>query len=179
MNVWTSNGPSAARVSALAADIETPSLVYASVLDNLTIGTFRSATNGGSWSRLVLEVPIGELATGPARTIYAGGDDAGGRNTADFKSMDGGTTWQQIRPAHTTSRIAFVRVDSQDESRVYLGSADTAAPGSSPPGRILFRSSDGGLTWEAIHSFLEFGSVWDLAIDTKNGAVLHTVRDSG
>lgn len=180
VNAWTTNGPLDARVSAVAADPEIPGLIYASVLDSGgRIGTFRSTTDGSRWNPVGLTVPIGALATGPVRTAYAGGDDAGGLNTADFKTTDAGTTWMQIRPSHTSSRVAFIRVDPRNESRVYLGSWDSVAPGSTPRGRVLFRSLDGGLTWHVIQGFLEFGAAWDLAIDTRDGAVLHEVRDSG
>jgi hypothetical protein len=175
VNTWTTGGPLAGRVPGLAADLEVPGLVYASIVDDRrgVSGTFRTTTNGVRWTRLGLDVPIGALATGPARTVYAGGD-----NSADFKSADAGGTWHQISPLNTTARVSFIRVDARAESRVYREAVATVWPTGPPPG-FLYRSFDGGSTWESIQQDLGFGVVWDMAIDPINEAVLYAVKDSG
>ena len=174
VNVWTTSGPLAARVSSVATDPLIPGLVYASVVDRFgRVGTFRTTTSGSSWSRLGLVAPISALATGPTRTVFAGGD-----NNADFKSVDAGATWQEIRPAHTAAQVAFIKVDPADVTKVYLQTRDTVVPGTASPVGVFFRSSDAGLTWQVVKVDADIGVVWNLAFDVNN-RVLHAVKDSG
>jgi photosystem II stability/assembly factor-like uncharacterized protein len=175
VNIWTTAGPLPERVTALAADPRQAGLLYAALFkSNGSGGVFRSTNHALTWSPTTLSGIVGALAAAPPDTVYAGGVNSG-----DFRSMDAGLTWQQIRSAHPSSRVTFIRIDPANPSIVYMGTAVTIVNVGSDPGGDLLRSTDGGLTWQSIQLGLDFGIVWDLAIDGRSPATLHAVKVSG
>lgn len=144
------------------------SLVY--LADRATIfagaydgGVFATCDRGASWSRRLLDAPIGAL-TVQARAggaILWAGSDAG----TLYRSADFGATWSRLprlpAPAGAVRHLAF----------------DAAAPGAifaiqSPGG--LFRSDDEGATWRMLHP----DGARRLAIG-KNPSKLYLAGDAG
>lgn len=174
VNSWSSAGPLPAEVFSLAANPDgVPPSLYAAVYGNSGGGVFRSVNRGISWVPANLSISITALASGSAGTAYAGSF-----NNADFKTADGGASWQQMRPQHSSSAVIFIKIDPRHPSTLYLSAAGTIVNVGSPGGDLL-RSGDGGLTWSSIHNGLTFGVVRDLAIDSQNPATLHAVKASG
>jgi len=82
-----------------------------------------------------------------ADTVYAGVEDA-----ALFKSIDGGQTWQELpglrsvqghlwQPGAGGLGLHTILLDKQDPKRIYVAISAAGA----------FRTTDGGLTWQAIN----------------------------
>jgi photosystem II stability/assembly factor-like uncharacterized protein len=129
-------------------------------------GLWKSVDGGASWSH-VLSSPITALAVSPAygasRTLYAGVKPGGSTPGAIYRSTNGGTTWQQLEtgipatweghPA-TISALAFA-VDGSVLAGVYYG--DEAGGGA------VYRSVDGGESWQAVGDGLSAHSVFALA----------------
>lgn len=174
VGAWTSGGPSASRITALAVDTQFPAVVYSGTSAVGTNGVFKSGNAGQSWVSVGLsQYTFEALESGPSAVVYAG--SFGG---ADFKSVDGGSSWDQIRPNHSCSATTFFRVDPQNSSVVYAEAAGICAP-SGPPGGQLLRSVNGGQEWVDIQGGLGFGIVADLAIDPMDTATLYAVTPSG
>jgi len=141
-------------------------------------GVFRTTDGGKSWERVLFvdeNTGCSDLAMDPnnSRILFAGmwqieihtwGRTSGGPGSGLYKSTDGGTTWKRVEghglPHPPVGRIA-VRVAQKDSSRVYAeietgdGVPHTDVPGfPNATGQIgqLWRSDDGGDSWEMINS---------------------------
>lgn len=140
------------RVVDIEFDPQNSSIVYAAAA---TGGVLKSYDAGTSWSTVFDEqsvLTVGDLAIDPknTKTIYCGtGEANGGHNNFPgggiYKSTDGGASWQ-LKGLTNTASIGRVLVDPVNTQNVYV-----AAVGSyfSPnPERGIFKSTDGGETWQ-------------------------------
>ena len=149
-------------------------------------GVFRTTNAGESWQVLSdddFEVSsIGAIAVADSdpQVVYVGTGQATVRNNVSigrgmYKSIDGGETWTAmgLRDAGQISRI---RIDPEDPDRVYVGVVGN--PFAPSDTRGLYRTLDGGESWQAI---LQFGysagpritGIADLALDPSNPRVLY------
>ncbi|MDP1843962.1 MAG: hypothetical protein Q8K64_11115 [Sediminibacterium sp.] len=150
---------------------------------NLYIGTagggvWKSQNGGLSFSPLFDKYcqSIGALALEPgnAKVIYAGTGESNTRNSVSigdglFKSTDGGNNWQKIG-LDSTERISKIIVDPSDKKTVYV-----AAPGplwKSSANRGLYKSTDGGKTWNNILFINNETGCADIAIHPSKPATL-------
>lgn len=180
-----------------------PNIVYAGMR---TIGIFRSDAKGapGSWRRLVTGLPdLGNdpsgnnstspyrrvaLAIGPpvapatASTIYAafaGGND---ELLGIYRSVDNGNSWTSAsipqRPGQANYNLDLA-VDPTDGQTLYYGTSAN----NSFSGGTLWRSRDGGLTWQDISVGQTGGGLHAdthrIAISRNNPAILFTGNDGG
>ncbi|MBE0665008.1 MAG: glycosyl hydrolase, partial [Candidatus Aminicenantes bacterium] len=87
-----------------------------------------------------------------------------------FKSMDAGKNWQHLGLA-ATRHIARIVIDPHEPDTVYA-----AAPGNlyaANAERGVFKTTDGGKTWEKILFISEKTGVIDLAMDPQNHKILY------
>jgi photosystem II stability/assembly factor-like uncharacterized protein len=84
-----------------------------------------------------------------------------GRTAALFATSDGGMTWTRLDVPEEISRVTELRfVDARhgwmlafaNRGITSVGCNAAAPPGASPCRDILFRTSDGGRSWKALHS---------------------------
>jgi photosystem II stability/assembly factor-like uncharacterized protein len=129
-------------------------------------GLQRSTDSGVSWTE-VLSQPVTALAVSPAygasRTVYAGVKEGPGIPGQIYRSTDGGQTWRQLEPgipptwrdeSVTISVLAFAADGSVLAGVSYGGAAGGAA---------VYRSVDGGGTWQPVGSGLSAQSLFALA----------------
>ncbi len=171
---WEFAGPGnvGGRVVDLEFDPSDPNIIYAGFA---TGGVFKSTDMGQSWFSIFDEqavLTVGDIAVDPQNTniIYVGtGEGNGGHNNFPgggvFKSTDAGSTWQFLGLTATVS-IGRVIINSSNTNIVYL-----AAEGSyfSPnPERGVYKSTDGGATWnQSLYVSDSTGAV-DIIIDPVN-----------
>lgn len=199
---WVELGPApigdlrtTGRISALAVSRSDPNLYYAAGADG---GVWRSRNGGESWIPLTDNLPttaMGALALDPKdeRIIYAGSGEANFANHSRFglgiyKSTDGGDTWTVLGEEIFGGRcISRILIDFDNTKIVYaavthaggLPSFDfnmAAAKGHPQAGGPLgvFRSKDGGRTWEHLTNGLPGDlSVTDLAMDATDPLTLY------
>ena len=120
---------------------------------------------------------IGDIAIHPrnADIVYVGTGEANNRQTTTFgdgmyKTTDGGKTFTHIGLRETQS-IARIVIDSRNPEIVYV-----AAPGhlfGPSPDRGVYKTTDGGRTWNKVKYIDENTGFTDIAIDPSNSSVLY------
>ncbi len=155
-------------------------------------GVWRTDDGGQTWIPLTNELPtsaFGALALDPTDSdvIYAGSGEANYANHSRyglglFKSADGGATWQQLGEATFAGRcFSSIVVNPVSPQIVYaavtraggfpeLAAAKRHPMATGPVG--LFRSQDGGQTWEQLTNGLPALSATSVSIDLTNPSVL-------
>jgi photosystem II stability/assembly factor-like uncharacterized protein len=164
-NVWTSVGASGGPVAALAADPQSLGTVYAAT----GAGLFRSADGGASWGAVNPGPPccISTLVFDPQSdgTIYAS-TRAGGV----FQSTDGGVSWNAVNnglpfDSDGTYAITALAMDPQNSATLYAGNIVLGRGG-------VFKTIDGGASWNAVSFGLPDSGVIALAINPQNTDII-------
>ncbi|MEC8558240.1 MAG: hypothetical protein VXZ82_24795 [Planctomycetota bacterium] len=86
-----------------------------------------------------------------------------------FKSIDAGKTWENMG-LHDTHHIARVCIDPSDEQTVYVAAMGRLATTNEERG--VFKTCDGGKTWEKVLYLDEFTSAIDLVISPGDSQTL-------
>src|ERR1700723_989318 len=131
-----------------------PNLFYIGVNNG---GVWKTTDAGRTWVPIFDGQPtgsIGALAVAPSNPdiIYVGSGEGLRRpdlSTGDgiYKSTDAGTTWQHL--GYTDGQqIKHILIDRQDPNRVFV--AVLGHPYGPNSERGVFRSTDGGATWQKI-----------------------------
>jgi photosystem II stability/assembly factor-like uncharacterized protein len=151
---------------------------------------WRTLDDGYSWraSRSLDDSPVSaiEVSTQNRRRIYAGTEKGG-----LFRSLDGGDTWSQnlagaVLPGRIITRIGahpddedivYVTVGSVGMQRSFQGPDDPPkwSVGQAPSDKLIpfshvFRSTDGGETWEDADPFRTLPDVPHLALSFETNA---------
>ncbi|HHY58954.1 MAG TPA: glycosyl hydrolase [Chloroflexi bacterium] len=87
-----------------------------------------------------------------------------------YKSTDGGRTWKHLGLADTR-HIGRVRVHPTNPDRVYVAALGHAFGPNTERG--VFRSQDGGATWEKVLYVSDRAGAVDLSIDQQNPDILY------
>jgi photosystem II stability/assembly factor-like uncharacterized protein len=170
---WRQIGPGrAGRARALAGVPSEPNVFYIGFDDG---GVWRSTDYGSTWTPLFDDQPtgsIGAIAVAPSdpNVIYVGSgagiirpDLATGDGV--YKSTDAGKTWTHLG-LHDTEMIANIEVDPRDPNRLFV--AALGHPYGPNAERGIFRSLDGGRTFEKVLYKDEYTSGDDVRIDPEN-----------
>jgi photosystem II stability/assembly factor-like uncharacterized protein len=175
---WRSIGPPrAGRARALSGVRSQPNVFYIG-FDNG--GVWRSTDYGSTWAPLFDSQPtgsIGAIAVAPSdpNIIYVGSgagiirpDLATGDGM--YKSTDAGKTWTHLG-LRDTLMIANVEVDSKNPNRLFV--AALGHPYGPNQERGIFRSTDGGATFEKVLYKNEYVSANDVRIDPSDPNVVY------
>ena len=176
---WENVGPAniSGRISDIGYDPLSPDTIWAGAA---TGGVLKSTDGGATWEFMFDDMPtqlIGDIAVDPVdpQTVYVGtGEGNGGHNNFPgmgmFKTEDGGATWRSIG-LELTSNIGRIVVDSMNHNRVWV-----AAIGSyfdDGPHRGLYRTLNGGESWEKVLFVNDSTGVIDLVVDPTNTDILY------
>lgn len=71
----------------------------------------------------------------------------GTANGGVFRSMDSGTTWNPVFGDQASLSIGAIAIDPSNASRIWVGTGEANSSGSTYPGTGIYRSDDGGATW--------------------------------
>ncbi|MGH9321147.1 MAG: WD40/YVTN/BNR-like repeat-containing protein [Vicinamibacteria bacterium] len=132
--------------------------------ENVSDGYFRSASVGAI-----------EIAASDPNVIYVGMGEAclrGNVSPGDgvYKSEDAGRSWKHLGLSEA-GQIGKIRVHPKDPDLVYVAVLGHAFGPN--PERGVFRSTDGGGTWEKVLFVSERAGAVDLAMDERNPRVLY------
>ncbi len=121
--------------------------------------------------------PIGAIAVSDSdpNVIYVGAGEPLPRPDVShgdgvYKTTDGGETWQHLG-LEATRHISRIRIHPEDPNTVYV-----AAQGhlfGHNPERGVYRSTDGGDTWELVLHKSERAGAIDLSMDPTNPRILY------
>ncbi len=191
-DTWTQIGLTKSdKIARLVIDSRNPDIVYACVLGrewgpSEERGVFRTADGGATWKKVLYvdtQTSCSDITADPnnSNILYAGMYtyrrwawhlESGAGNTAVWKSINGGTTWERLSgpdrmlglPRKAMDRIG-VAVAPSDPNIVYVLS-ETKDEGE------LWRSDDAGKSWRTVNrdpniNFRPFYYA-DIRVDPKN-----------
>ncbi len=176
---WRSVGPHrGGRTLAVVGDPQDPLVFYFGA----THGGVWKTTDAGTYWRNVSDgffktAPVGAIdvsLSNPA-VVYVGMGESITRQDLTpgdgvYKSTDGGKTWTHVG-LKETRHIAKVRIHPTNPDLVYVAAVGDIF--GTNPERGVYRTKDGGKTWEQILYKSERASAVDLSIDPTNPRVLY------
>jgi photosystem II stability/assembly factor-like uncharacterized protein len=143
-------------------------------------GVWETRNAGRTWQPIFDAQPIGSigalaLAASDPRVLYVGTGEADMRGSIAqgngvYRSGDGGRTWAHVG-LHDTQQIGRILVHPRDPNLVYV--AALGHPYGPNQERGVFRSSNGGRTWEKVlYRDADTGAI-DLAFEPGDPRVLY------
>jgi len=172
-------GPSrGGRVTAVAGH---PSHPYTFYMGSTGGGVWRTTNAGITWENLsdrdFKAGSVGAVTVAPSdpNVIYVGMGSACPRGNVSigdgmYRSTDAGTSWQHIG-LERAGAISRVRVHPDDPSVLWVGVLGQIF--GSNPERGVYRSTDGGETWQQVLSISDDAGIADLELDPFNPRVLY------
>ena len=170
--------PRGGRVVAVAGCPMDPAVFYFGAVAG---GIWKTEDAGVTWENVsdgyLKTSSVGALAVSDSDpgVIYAGMGESTIRTDVShgdgvYKSCDRGRTWRHLGLADTR-HISEIRIHPRDPDRVYVAALGHAFGPN--PERGVYRSVDGGGSWERVLYGGERAGAADLALDTRNPAVLY------
>ncbi len=160
------------RVTAIAVVHDDPSIIY---IGTASGGLWKSTSGGIDWEPIFDDQPvasIGALAIDQNNpmVIWAGTGEGNPRNSQTsgdgiYKSIDGGKSWKMMGLKNSRN-IHRVIINPQNPDIVYAAGIGTAW--GENPERGVFRTKDGGKTWENLLYIDEKTGVAELVMDPEN-----------
>ena len=170
-------GPEGNRVSAVAGVVGDPNVYYAGAASG---GIFKTRDGGMHWEPVFDSMPvssIGSLAVAPSdpNVVWAGTGESSIRSNVSlgwgiYKSTDAGKTW--IRSGlDSTGRIARIVVHPTNPDVVFASAVGRAYGPQQQRG--VYRTTDGGKTWERVLFVDENTGAYAVAMDPNNPRILY------
>jgi len=179
---WVFKGPLniGGRISAVAMTLSSPMTIYAGAASG---GIFKSTDIGETWIPVfenALSLSIGDIAIAPSdeSTIWVGTGEAnagGGSMSYDgfgiYKSTDAGGTWQHLGLENSGS-IGRLAVHPSDPQTCFVAAMGRLF--SDNPERGIFRTTDGGMSWQNVLYINDSVGAIDLVIHPDHPDTLYT-----
>jgi len=177
---WRLIGPfRAGRTVAISGIPDQPNVFYMAANNG---GVWKTSDSGQTWRPIFDGQPsgsIGALAIAPSdpKIIYVGSGEGLRRPDLSigdgiYKSTDAGNTWQHLG-LRDGQQIASIIVDPQDANRVFV--AVLGHPYGPNAERGVFRSLDGGASWQKVLYKDENTGAIDLAFDPRDSRTVYAV----
>ncbi len=175
---FRSIGPaiSGGRVTAVAGVAGNPDMYYVGAADG---GVFRTEDGGTTWTAEFQHEPVasvGALAVDPQNpsVVWVGTGEANVRNDISFgdgvwKSTDAGQHWEHVGLDHTY-QISRIVVNPLHPDTVLV--AAMGSPWQDNAERGVYRTTDGGKSWQKVLYQGPDVGISDLAIDAKNPEIV-------
>ena len=143
-------------------------------------GIWKTTDGGEIWSPIFDQQPIasiGALAVAPSdpNIIYAGSGEADMRSNITFgdgvyKSTDAGKTWKNVG-LRDSRQIGRIIIDPHDANVVFVAALGHAYGPNTERG--IFRTTDGGATWQKVLYKDENTGAIDLCFDPQDSKVIY------
>ncbi len=167
------------RISDFAVNPQNPSEYYVAT----SSGGVWKTTNAGTTFRPVFDsqgsYSIGCVTMDPNNhhVVWVGTGENNNQRAVDYgdgvyKTVDGGMTWKNMG-LKASEHIGMIAVDPRDSDVVYVAAY---GPLWSPGGdRGLYKTSDGGKTWDAVLTISENTGVSEVHLDPRDPDVIYAV----
>ncbi len=177
---WRMIGPFRGGRTVGAAGVpDQPNVFYIGVNNG---GVWKTDDYGLTWKPIFDDQPtgsIGTVAVAPSapNTIYVGSGEGLQRPDLSigdgmYKTTDGGKTWRHLG-LRDGQQIPAILVDPRDPNRVFA--AVLGHPYGPNAERGVFRSTDGGETWQKVLYKDEHTGAVDLAFDPRDPRIVYAV----
>ncbi len=178
-SAWRNIGPHrGGRVVAVAGDVSTPGQFWFGACAG---GVWKTTDSGITWRNVsdgfFNTAAIGALAVSESdpNVIYAGTGETSIRNQVShgdgiYKSTDGGRSWEHAGLSDTR-HIGKIQIHPHDPDTVYVAALGHAFGPNDERG--VFRSRDGGTSWERVFHRSDRSGTHDLAMDPNNPRILY------
>ncbi len=167
-------GPSgmSGRVTTIDVVEKNPNVIYVGAASG---GIWKTTSGGLDWTPIFEDqavASIGSLAIYQANPdiVWAGTGEGNPRNSLNsgygiYKTIDGGKTWE-LKGLEKTRNIHRVIIDPTNPNVVYA--AAIGSPWGPHPERGVYKTTDGGDTWEQILFINDSTGCGDLVMDPNN-----------
>ena len=176
---WTFAGPDnvGGRITDIQSSPQKPAVIFVGTANG---GVFRSSDAGTTFQPVFESQPslsIGALAIDPSNPerIWVGTGEANSSGstysgTGIYLSTDGGNTWQHkgLLESHHIGRIV---IDPHDPRTLYVAALGNLFLPSEERG--VYKTTDGGASWQLVHHTSSQAGCADIAIDPANPAVVY------
>jgi len=178
-NPWTFAGPD--NIGGRITDVEIPHDNLQTIYVGASTGGVVKTTDGGAtWTNLFDDVPVisvGDIAIDPNNSdiVYVGTGEANSSSfsflgNGMYKSTDAGNTWQHLGLEHS-AYIGRVIVDYSNSQRVFVAACGYLFTTNDERG--VYRSTDGGQTFQRVLFLNDSTSAIDLVQDPVNPQILY------
>ena len=169
-------GPPGNRTSAVCGEPGNPLVYYIGASSG---GIWKSTDGANSWFPIFDDQPaqsIGALAIAPSdyNVVWAGTGEPFIRSNISigngvYKSTDAGKTWKHMG-LEKTGRIGRVAIDANEPDTVYVAALGHCYGPQKERG--VYRTKDGGKTWEQVLFVGEDTGCFEIAMDPSNSRIL-------
>lgn len=160
------------RIADIAVDQTNPSTWYVAVGSG---GVWKTVNNGTTWTPIFDDQAVystGDVTISPSNPniIWVGtGENNGGRHISFgdgvYKSLDGGKTWKNMGLG-ATEHVSDIIIHPTDPDTVWVSSQGPLWTSGGERG--LYKTTDGGETWNRVLETDEWTGVTSLLIDPSN-----------
>lgn len=160
------------RVTAIDALYSNPNIIY---LGTASGGVWKTENSGAKWEPIFDEQPIlniGAVAVQQSNpsVLWVGTGEGNPRNSINlgggiYKSWDAGKTWKMMG-LEKTRNIHRIIIDPNNPDVVYAGVIGN--PYAEHPERGVYKTTDGGISWNLILHTNDSSGVADLIMDPSN-----------
>ena len=175
---WRMIGPfRGGRVNAVSGVVGQPDTFY---FGSVGGGLWKSLNSGRTWNPVFDSIDvasIGAIAVAPSspHLVYVGTGEPDMRDSIAFgdgmyKSTDAGKTWKHIG-LENTRQIGRIIVDPRNPNTVFVAALGHAY--GAGPDRGVYRSRDGGATWQRVLFKNDDVGAIDLAFDPTNSQIVY------
>jgi photosystem II stability/assembly factor-like uncharacterized protein len=165
------------RINDFAVVESNPFIIYCATASG---GVWKTINNGVTWKPIFddqVTSTIGNIDVAPTNpdVVWVGTGEANNRQSSSwgngvYKSTDGGNNWKHMGLVETQS-IARVRIDHTNPDIVYI--AAIGRLWGSNEERGVYKTTNGGETWNKVLYVNEHTGCIDLAIDPENNQILY------
>ncbi len=176
---WRSIGPAhfSGRVTDVAGVPGKPNIIYVAFA---SAGLFKSINGGITFESIFNDggtISIGAIALSPRNpdVIFVGTGEGNPRNSTSFgdgiyKSVDGGKTWRNLG-LRDTERFSRIVINPKNPDIIFAAALGHEWGPNKERG--LFRSVDGGETWQQVLYVNETTGASDVALDPENPRIVY------